>query len=554
MTDRTPTLKSTYKPSPGLLAPLLPGWTEHKAPTGHTYYYNAATKESTYKRPAAIVPAAAPPPPAGLFPQIPNLSNPAVANAFLASRNAVERPPPRRDADRPKPPQPTDKPKSREAIPGCEPWVLVHTKYGRRFVYNPDKNASYWRIPEKLMGGVLELDRARVAAKVRALDAEKEGAGAAAAGAATGANKEEVAAGPRAGPESRTASVAPATQEADEDSDEYEEVEVTDDEGADESGGGDDGDEHRAKRQRTEDEQPEDMAMSAEEEMAMQLELMAQEQALEQGDYYEEEEELPEFSEEDARELFKDLLSDYKINPYSTWENLIEQGKIVEDPRYTVLPTTKARKEVWEEWSRVKIHEQKEAKAREEKPDPRVEYIKFLEGNATPKLYWPEFKRKFRKEACMRSFDVTDKEREKWYREFIAKLKLPQATLKSELTALMKSVPLAVLNRSTDTERLPGVIRGDVRYAALPAAARDPLVEAYVQSLPPAPGAREAEEEEVEEKEKDARRRRERALEERNRVIAERKEREGREREAARRRLREGEMEIERAMAVGRRG
>lgn len=32
--------------------PLLPpGWTEHTAPTGHKYYYNATTKKSTYKRP-----------------------------------------------------------------------------------------------------------------------------------------------------------------------------------------------------------------------------------------------------------------------------------------------------------------------------------------------------------------------------------------------------------------------------------------------------------------------------------------------------------------------
>jgi len=30
---------------------LPPGWTEHTAPTGHKYYYNAALKKSTYKRP-----------------------------------------------------------------------------------------------------------------------------------------------------------------------------------------------------------------------------------------------------------------------------------------------------------------------------------------------------------------------------------------------------------------------------------------------------------------------------------------------------------------------
>jgi hypothetical protein len=34
------------------LPPLPPGWTEHTAPTGHKYYYNASTKKSTYQRPA----------------------------------------------------------------------------------------------------------------------------------------------------------------------------------------------------------------------------------------------------------------------------------------------------------------------------------------------------------------------------------------------------------------------------------------------------------------------------------------------------------------------
>jgi len=39
-------LKSTHK---SVAPPPLPeGWTEHKAPTGHSYYYNAATKQSTY--------------------------------------------------------------------------------------------------------------------------------------------------------------------------------------------------------------------------------------------------------------------------------------------------------------------------------------------------------------------------------------------------------------------------------------------------------------------------------------------------------------------------
>ncbi len=56
-------------------------------------------------------------------------------------------------------PQPTDKPKSQYPIPGCEPWALVFTKLGRRFVYNTEKDQSFWRIPDKLKDGILHLIR-----------------------------------------------------------------------------------------------------------------------------------------------------------------------------------------------------------------------------------------------------------------------------------------------------------------------------------------------------------------------------------------------------------
>ena len=414
-------------------------------------------------------------------------------------------------------------------------------------MYNPEKNASYWRIPEKLMPGILELDKARVlakAGKVEKMETQEEGA-------------------PQESTSKSQEAVAPiaTTKATDElyDSSEYEEVEVTDEEAEEgdevELAEDEDADEHRSKRQRTEDVADEEMADFDEEELALQLQLMAQEQAMEQGDYgYEEE--IPEFSEEDASELFKDLLNDFKINPYSSWDKLIEEGKIVDDPRYTVLPTTKARKDVWEEWSRAKIRELKERKEKEEKPDPRVTYMLFLEKNATPKLYWPEFKRKYRKEACMKDFALSDKDREKWYREFINKLKLPQSTLKSELTIFLKSLPLAILNNSCDPSSLPPEVRADTRFMGLPETVRNPLIEAYVQTLGPPPGGEEqapgpsAEDA----KAKEAREKRERALDQRNKAIEQQKERDRRNREIAKARLREGEREIERAMQVGKRG
>ncbi|KAI0835013.1 hypothetical protein F5Y06DRAFT_142413 [Hypoxylon sp. FL0890] len=565
-------LKSTYKPSSNNPPPLPPGWTEHKAPTGHTYYYNAATQESTYKRPAVSplpeAPSIAQPPPLPQDPHasffqystVPRLSDPATANAFLAQYDPAQQsqahqqhhggrgghrgtPDGRGDRHRP---QPVDKPKSKVAIPGCEPWLLVYTKYGRRFAYNPVKNASYWRIPEKIMKGVLELD----------IKGAKEKAGAAQEGrsgvqkSASAEPQREVSAGPAA--------------EIDEIDSDYEEVEVTDDEGEGEDAEGfeDDSNEHPSKRQRTE-EPDQDMPIEFnEDDIAYQLQAMGEEYGLDPGEYDDgNPDEWPEgaeglpLSDIDARELFRDLLNDYGINPYSPWEKLIEDGRIIDDSRYTVLNTMKARKEVWEEWSRERIRILKEQRAKEEKKDPRIPYLAFLQQKATPKLYWPEFRRKYKKEAPMRDSALNDRDREKWYREHTNRLKLPTDTLKKDLTALLRSVPLRALNCKTHLENLPPQILADVRYISLDPQIRDPLIEAYIQTLGPPPVENEAEEEdEATRKTREDRRKREKALEERERIVAEEKRRQKRQLEYGKAALREEERELERAMHVGKKG
>ena len=397
-------LKSTHK-SANAPPPLQEGWTEHKAPTGHTYYYNAATKTSTYTRPAA--PPKPSPPVAPLDPSQSFLQYQAVGNLIPSAGpgfNSVS-PNPQfqgggrggfqgqrggrggHDRSRDSRPQPSDKPKSRHPIPDCEPWVLVSTKYGRRFVYNTEKDQSFWRIPDKLKDGILKLDQLRIKEKAEALERGKNPIS---TGEAPGATER-----PLAQPEA----ILEVGVEG-EDSSEYEEVEVTDDE--------DDG-ENPAKRQRTEDPAPDEPVEFNEDDIAFQLAAMGQEYGLDPGEYddgnmedWDEGAEGMHLSDEDAAALFKDLLNDSGVNPYSPWEKLVEEGKLVDDTRYTALTTMKTRKEVWEEWSREKIKQLRELRAKEEKKDPRIPYLAFLQKHATPKLYWPEFKRKYRKEAEMR--------------------------------------------------------------------------------------------------------------------------------------------------------
>ncbi|KAI0553179.1 hypothetical protein F4679DRAFT_499179 [Xylaria curta] len=566
-------LKSTYQPSANLAQPPLPpGWTEHKAPTGHTYYYHAESKQSTYKRPGAdaqpMPPAPQPHDPHASFFQyssVPQLSDPATANAFLAQydparqRNAQapgqhgrgDHRGPNNGRDRPRP-QPVDKPKSKVAIPGCEPWVLVYTKYGRRFAYNPVKNASYWRIPEKVMQGVLELD----------IKGIKEKAGSS-----------------HATDEPQPMEITPTDPEPDQRDEaqeladwgsDYEEVEVTDDEGegqgdgvGDNEGDGDgDGDDlPPSKRQRTEEPTDDIPVEFNEDDIAYQLQAMGEEYGLDPGEYDDgNPEDWPEgaeglpFSEADAKELFKDLLNDFGINPYSPWDKLIEEGRVFDDPRYTVLDSMKARKEVWEEWSRERIQMLKEQRAKEEKKDPRIPYMAFLQQKATPKLYWAEFRRKYKREGPMRDTSLNDRDREKWYREYVNMIKLPQDTRKRDLTKLLKEIPARALNNQTLLENLPGKLLADVRYISLEPQVRDPILAAYIQTLGPPPEANEANEDEAAKKAREERRKREKALAERERIVAEEKRKQKRQLEFGKAILREEERELEKANQVGKKG
>ncbi|KAN0120390.1 hypothetical protein V8E51_002598 [Hyaloscypha variabilis] len=548
-------LKSTHK----VVAPppLAEGWTEHKAPTGHSYYYNAATKQSTYTRPVAPpAPVTVPPPPptnpnesflqykgVGSLPSAgPTFNNDGSQGQFQGGRGGFQGHGGRgHDRPRDSRPQPTDKPKTRHPIPGCEPWVLVHTKLGRRFVYNTEKDQSFWRIPDKLKDGILALDQQRIKEKAEALSKAKEPVD---SGEAPGAAQRP---GQAAAAEKTT-----EEGEAAEDSSEYEEVEVTDDE---------EDEENPAKRQRTEEPGQEEPIEFNEDDIAFQLAAMGQEYGLDPGEYgddnmeeWEEGAEGLEMTAEDSAALFKDLLNDFGVNPYSPWEKLVEEGKLVDDLRYTALPTMKARKETWEEWTRERIKILKEQRAREEKKDPRIPFLAFLQKNATPKLYWPEFKRKYKKESEMRDSAITDKEREKFYRDHINRLKLPQSTLKSDLSTLLKAQPLSTLNNTTLPSHLPPAVLADIRYISLDPSTRDPLVEGYISTLAPPPESADQEESEEAAKERKDRERRQKALEDRERHVAEEKRKQKKSLEFGKGKLREEEAEIARAMNITKKG
>ncbi|KAL9121873.1 MAG: hypothetical protein Q9187_001568 [Circinaria calcarea] len=557
-------LKSTHRSLVNTV-PLAPGWTEHKAPTGHPYYYNAATKESTYSRPSALptsqsnqavdevvregystdvgaIDGHKP----GILPfdgphlGTERLQNQSIQRSWVNPRRGGYGGPSGR-----KPPT-VDRPKSKHIIPGCAPWLLVKTKLGRRFVYNTEEGQSYWKFPTEVMKCVIEYDRAEREKKEKRVCDEKSEPKHESDPALEEPLPVDVL---DRGPASPITNISRAAH----DSDDYEEVEVTDQEDEDSP----------HKRQKTDGGTEEGAVEFNEDDIAYQLAAMGQNYGLDPGEYGNEQDDdleegaegLP-LTEEDSHALFKDLLDDYQVSPYKPWEKIIEEGHIIEDDRYTVLTSMKARKEAWGEWSREKIQRLKEQREHEEKKDPRIPYLAFLQRNATPKLYWPEFRRKYKKEAEMRDAKLADKEREKWYRDYINRLKLPESTLKTDLTTLLKSLPPHILNRSTNLEALPPAMLTDIRYISLRPSIRDPLIEAYIATSPPAPQPSElspTEEAELAKRRTD-RERREKALAERERKVQEQKRIQRGALQYSKGILREGEEEIQRAMKVGREG
>jgi hypothetical protein len=418
--------------------------------------------------------------------------------------------------------------------------VLVKTKFGRRFVWNKDTNESFWKFPQDVMLAVVEFDRREREKKERQergepSDVEEDDAMA--------EIEAELAAA-----EEQVKIIEVDGEAGMEDEEEYEEVEVTDDEGEEAS--------NAPKRQRTDGPSGDQPQEAEDDDLAWQMAQMEamEQQGGEEEEYYEDED--PPLSEEDCKALFKELLDDTRISPYTPWDKIISDGILFDDDRYKALPNMAARKDCFNEWSREKMQSLKEEKASQQKRDPKIPYLALLDRHATPKLYWPEFRRKYKKEPEMKDGKLSDKDKENLYRDHIKRLAMRSSDLKSDLSALLRAQPLVALNRSTTIDTLPSAILTDLRYISLPPSTRNSMIETYISTLPPAPSgsALSAEDEAAQAKKWAERERREKALADRERRVREEKRKQERDLEYGKGRLREEEAEIERALRVGKDG
>lgn len=544
-------LKTTYKK----LAPLEqsanqtlpPGWTEHQAPTGHAYYYNTQTKQSTYNRPTVSTTEIVSSNGGEKDAVTVGFSNPSPTQSFGSAFPGAGFRGGRSYQDRSRR-KDVDRPKTKYDIPNCDPWTLVKTKLGRRFVYNRESNESFWRFPEHVILAVAEMDRAEQEGRATndsARPSERQ------------ANLVEPNI-PHLDNRAESPVASAATQGPGNDSDSYEEVEVTDEEEEDAEN-----EELDAKRQKLLGVDEEKPLEFDEDDIAYQLAEMGEDYGLDPEEYAADEmghddynaEDAAGFhlSEADATALFYDLLDDHHLSPYTTWDSVVENSQVIEDSRYTVLPNMRSRKEAFTEWSRIRIHALREQRAKEEKGDPRIRYVRFLDEFATPKLYWPEFRRKYKNSAEMKYSKLLDKDRERMYRDHVARLKLPEATRESDFVKLLKEKPLSELNQETALEALPPSLLVDIRFISLPTQIRNPLLESHISTLPnPAKSNNGVLRENQTEHEKKAvdRQRREEALAERERMVAENKRKQGRALRHGMDLMKENEMELDQAMRV----
>lgn len=146
-------------------------WTEHRAPDGRTYYYNASRAESTWERPQALkeldeaiaMSRSLPPPNLQPPPMMTQGNVTFDSSGFMVNKQrqaeleAAEKERKRKeDAEKARlAAKPLDKsrPISSTPISGT-PWCVVWTGDSRVFFYNPSTRTSVWERPEDLIGKV----------------------------------------------------------------------------------------------------------------------------------------------------------------------------------------------------------------------------------------------------------------------------------------------------------------------------------------------------------------------------------------------------------------
>ncbi|KAL5521253.1 hypothetical protein ACEPAG_9176 [Sanghuangporus baumii] len=445
--------------------PLPPGWTEHIAPGGQHYYYNAVSKESTYARPL----------PAFHIPPFAPGSVPPQHAAHLDGKKEKKK----------------EKPKIKMAVPGT-PWLRVITNAGHVFYTHMERKESVWAVPEEIKDAVAQMEREErekeekeshkrpPEQQERRLSVEKE------IERVKNEVEVDVVAKRKAKSEpvtevslSKKARVEDADEEQDTVSgeDEEEEEEEWQREAAD-----------QLAREAEEAEQ----RRKEEEEVQLREEAELKRKENEKGNLAINMPNRVDLSIDEAKALFKTLLREKDINPLLPWDIALPQ--FVTDPRYVLLPSVSARKEAFDEYCRDRARELRQAKvaaqnatATEEKRDSKAEFDKLLrEEVKSTRTSWTEWRRTWKKDRRFYGWGRDDREREKRFREWLKELgeQKRKAAEKAETDFFMLLKEKARVTESSSWKDVKRGLDKDPRYDAVGSSSfREELFNTYKKSL-----------------------------------------------------------------------
>ncbi|BGP15676.1 hypothetical protein JCM10213v2_003665 [Rhodosporidiobolus nylandii] len=343
-----------------------------------------------------------------------------------------------------------EKPKEKLPIEGTD-WIRVTTNKGNVFYNNKETKESSWVVPEEIKEQVAELEKKEAAEREEKEKAEKEAReaeeAAAAAAAASGAKKRkadeveaaegspasgedeepqpsldlevEGANGPSSLPEKPAAEAAEPPKKKKQKKrvvTSLEELEAGDLEEPAPA--------PAAQQQVGEEESEEDWQRQMAAQMAAEA---AEADGAQQREEQKQEEkvEVPDVDQIEAAALYRILLSERDINPMAPFET--ELPKFVGDPRYHAVKATRDRRDIFDEYCKEKIREQRAAKKKAaesgKKVDPLVAFRALLASSVTStRTHFSDFKRAHQKDARFREFGKTEGDREKEFKKFLREL------------------------------------------------------------------------------------------------------------------------------------
>ncbi|GAA5968989.1 hypothetical protein JCM11641_000802 [Rhodosporidiobolus odoratus] len=452
--------------------PIPPPWTEHKAPGGQPYWFNPITNVSTYTRPGPPPPpgfpnglpppppgfpiAGMPPPPAG-FPiaSIPAPFAPAQLPPlhFTATGELKQG-----AAAGEKKKEKKEKPKEKLPIERSV-WIRVTTNKGNVFFSNKETKESVWTVPEEIKEQVEEIEkkereereekereereeREKVEAEEAAaaggkkrkaeenqgeaeeslpaeddqhkstLDLEIEGTN----GTSSSALPEKPASPPPQAdepPKKKKQKKRVVTSLEELEAGDLESKEPVNKVKKEEFGAG-------------EEESEEDWQRQIAEQMAMEAaEAEGGKPAVEEVKPTEVKVDVPDMDQVEAGALYKILLGERDINPMAPFEQ--ELPKFVADPRYHAVKTNRDRRDIFDEFCKEKLREQRAAKKKNveqgKKVDPLVAFRTLLSTFVTStRTHFSDFKRSHQRDARYREFGKTEGDREKEFKKFLREL------------------------------------------------------------------------------------------------------------------------------------